>query len=154
MRADIKVDGRRHLVFATDQMLNILCRAKTWYLDGTFKIVKHPFVQLFSIHAFVKSESTAKQLPFVFVLMSGKRKRDYRRVLIEVLKALPAAPAVKRAIVDFESGLWKAISKVYPDVNVKDAHFIGLRRSGGKSNFWDYSNSILTIAQLITFVES
>ena len=55
--------------------------------------------------------------------MSGKRKRDYRRVLIEVLKALPAAPAVKRAIVDFKSGLWKAISKVYPDVNVKGCSF-------------------------------
>ena len=62
-------------------MLNTLCRAKRWYLDGTFKIVKEPFTQLFSIHASVKSESSNKQLPLVFVLMSGKRKRDYRKVL-------------------------------------------------------------------------
>ena len=37
LRGNINVDGRRHLIFATDQMLNILCRAKRWYLDGTFK---------------------------------------------------------------------------------------------------------------------
>ena len=36
LRGDIKVDGRRHLIFATDQMLNSLYRAKRWYLDGTF----------------------------------------------------------------------------------------------------------------------
>ena len=39
IRADIKVDERRHIIFATEEMLNILCRAKRWYLDGTFKIV-------------------------------------------------------------------------------------------------------------------
>ena len=71
----------------------------------------------------MKSESTVKQLPLTFVIMSVKRKTDYRRVLIEVLKALPAVPAVRRAIVDFESGLWKAIPKVYPNVNLKGCSF-------------------------------
>ena len=136
LRAGIKVDGRRHLVFATDQMLNILCPAKTWYLDGTFKIVKEPFVQLFSIHAFVKSESTVKQLPLTFVLMSGKCKKDYRRVLIEVLKALPAVPAIRRAIVDFESGLWKAIQKVYPNVNLKGCSFHWTQAVWRKIQLW------------------
>ena len=74
LRGNIKVDERRHLIFVTDQMLNILCRAKTWYLDGTFKIIKEPFTQVFYIHAFIKSESSVKQLPLVFVLMLGKRK--------------------------------------------------------------------------------
>ena len=55
--------------------------------------------------------------------MSGRRKKDYRRVLIEVLKDLPAVPAVRRAIVDFDSGLWKAIPKVYPNVNLKGCSF-------------------------------
>ena len=68
LREDVKVDGRRHLIFATNNMLNILCRAKIWYLDGTFKIVKEPFTQLFSIHAFARSDSGIKQLPLVFVL--------------------------------------------------------------------------------------
>ena len=61
IHGDFKVDERRHLVFATDHMLNILSRSKIWYLDGTFKIVKAPFAQLFFIHAFVKSDYGIKQ---------------------------------------------------------------------------------------------
>ena len=38
LRGDIKVDDRRHLVFATNHMLNILSRAKIWYLDGNVEI--------------------------------------------------------------------------------------------------------------------
>ena len=104
-------------------MLNILCRAKRWYLDGTFKIVKEPFTQLFSIHAFVKSESSIKQLPLVFVLMSGKRKKDYRKVLKRVLECLPDAPAVKSAVMDFESSLWKVFPIVYPGVELQGCSF-------------------------------
>ena len=30
MRADVTVDGRRHLLFATERMLDLLARAKHW----------------------------------------------------------------------------------------------------------------------------
>ena len=43
LQSDLKVDGRRHLVFATKNMLSLLKRSKTWYVDGTFKVVKAPF---------------------------------------------------------------------------------------------------------------
>ena len=54
LRDDIKVDDRRHLVFATDTQLSLLKKAKTWYIDATFKVVKEPFNQLFTIHAFIR----------------------------------------------------------------------------------------------------
>ena len=57
-----------------------LHKAKTWYIDGTFKLVRHPFTQLLTINAFVRKEQDTKPVSLVFVLMSGKKKKDYRTV--------------------------------------------------------------------------
>lgn len=43
-------------------------------MDGTFRVVKDPFQQLFSTHAFVRSDDNMKQIPLVFVFMSGKSR--------------------------------------------------------------------------------
>ncbi len=54
LRKDIMVSGRRHLILATDPQLELLSSAKTCYMDGPLKVVRKPFNQMFSIHAFVR----------------------------------------------------------------------------------------------------
>ena len=78
--SDIQSTTSRHLVFATNKQLQLLARCKTWYMDGTFKLVKKPFYQLFSIHGFISRDGHIKQVPLAYALMSQRRAIDYERV--------------------------------------------------------------------------
>ena len=111
------MNQRRHLIFATQQQLDLLACAKTWYMDATFKVVRPPFTQLFSIHAFVRHDNSLKQVPLVFAVMSGRKRRDYKKVLEAVRELLPDDINLKRAVTDFEDGLWRATLEVF---NIND----------------------------------
>ena len=77
---DIHVDKQRHLLFATPRQIELLKKAKVWFVDGTFKVAKDPFKQLLSVHAFIRKNKCTKQVPLAFVVMSGKRRKDYEAV--------------------------------------------------------------------------
>ena len=40
LRKDIAFDGQRHLIFASEDQLQVLSTAKTLYTDGTFKFAR------------------------------------------------------------------------------------------------------------------
>ena len=103
--------------------LTLLSKAKRWYVDGTFKLCRPPFTQLFTINAFVRQDDHAKQVPLLFVLMSSKRKHDYKKVLKKVLRMLPTTPSVEQVTADFESAVWGAFRKVLPEVQLLGCAF-------------------------------
>lgn len=82
-----------------------------------------PFTQLLTLNAFVKNDDHVKQVPLVFAIMSGKKKRDYKAVLEAVLSILPDQPRVKRVTLDFEKAMWSAMRQVLPDVELKGCSF-------------------------------
>ena len=84
-RADVMVedsDGKnkaRHFIFATDDQLAILQRSKTWFVDGTFHVVKDPIAQLWTINVFLRKEEEMVQTPVLAVFMSQRRELDYQQ---------------------------------------------------------------------------
>ena len=113
-----QIRGRRHLVFASDRQIEVLTKLKTWYIDGTFKLCRQPFSQLLTVNAFVRNDDHMKQVPLVFVVMSGRKKPDYRAVLETVISLLQNEPKVKKIVLDFEKAMWHAIWQVMPNVEL------------------------------------
>jgi len=85
LQADVTVKQRRQLIFARKEQLNTLAKAKSWYLDRIFKLVRHPFKQLLTVISFIQSWEYAKQVPLVFVLMANKKEKDYKKMLVTAL---------------------------------------------------------------------
>ena len=122
LQADVKVDDRRHIMFATENMLKLLNNSKKWYIDGTFKVVKTPFTQLLSIHSFVRCGECVKQVPVAFILMSGKRKKDYKKVF-ESIRRMTSNRKLEKIVIDFERAMWTAIQRVFPKIIVRGCSF-------------------------------
>ncbi|CAD5126542.1 DgyrCDS14643 [Dimorphilus gyrociliatus] len=113
LQKDICENGERILIFATNHQLNLLSKSNCWYIDGTFKIVKEPFYQLVTIHSFVKKSGDMKQVPLVFIFLTSKHTKAYLQAFQHINNLINDFHP-KRITMDFEKGLWKALSKVYP----------------------------------------
>ncbi|KAJ8300559.1 hypothetical protein KUTeg_022078 [Tegillarca granosa] len=96
VRKDVRVGSKRHIILATDQQLELLSFSKIWYMDGTLEIVRKPFVQLFSIHVFLKSGDDTKQVPAAFCIMSSRTKKDYKKDFEEAFKIVTQIANSKR----------------------------------------------------------
>jgi hypothetical protein len=104
--------------------MELLKRAKRWFLDGTFRIVKSPFMQLWSIHAMIRVKNEMKQVPLAFVLMSRRTRRDYEKVLKLIYEVIFLKRArVVEVVCDFEKAVWQAVHLVLPFVQVKGCGF-------------------------------
>lgn len=119
---DPEYPGVRHLMFASQNQQRLLARAKTWYVDGTFKIIKEPFVQLWSIHAFIEKDDNSKQVPLVYIFMSRRKTEDYVAIFRHLNQILLNVE-VECMVMDFEAALWKAIRLEYPHIERRGCCF-------------------------------
>lgn len=83
----LKVRGRRHLIFASDQQLYVLSRAKMWYVDGPFKFCRQPFQQLLTMNTFARSDDHVTQISLVTERkLKNVQRKTYRMIQSKVFK--------------------------------------------------------------------
>ena len=71
LRYDIRyMPGARHLIFATEAQLELLRTAHILWVDGTFKLVKDPFYQLFTVHVFIYDDQD-KAIKQVYITLAS-----------------------------------------------------------------------------------
>ena len=102
----------RHLIFFTNTQAEILTKARTWYIDGTFRVVSLPFTQLLTVNAFITKGAASKQVPLAICLMSGRSTDDYKEVFRTIKQLLPSPPQVTDLMMDFEFAVWVALKEV------------------------------------------
>ncbi|XP_038057420.1 uncharacterized protein LOC119729011 [Patiria miniata] len=112
----IERGDKSHIFLASPQQLQLLSQMTRWYIDINPKVVKSPLKELVSIHAFVADDNEPKLRPMAFLLMSRKKRKDYKAVFSALKERLPGDLAVAECILDYEPTLWRAINDVFPGV--------------------------------------
>ena len=125
-------DGQgRVLVFGTSRNIELLCRSRTWYLDGTFKTSPTLFVQIFTIMGLRQRNVTDGEsvaVPLVYALLSRKTEVQYTQVLQAVKDIVleynvPGPCLPDRIMSDFELGIMNAANTVFPNAVVSCCFF-------------------------------
>ena len=93
------------------------------YVDGTFKSVKNPYKQLFSIHSFLRSGENIKQVPLVNVIMSRRTKTDYDAVFCKLKMMLGDEFKPESCMADYESACWKSMRDNFPSMQMHGCLF-------------------------------
>ena len=133
LKADVIVDNdARHLMFFTDEQLYYLGHQKMWFIDGTFKIIAPPFMQLLSINVIVAYNDNKLVIPVCYIFMTRRRKIDYINVFTTlaniIQNLLLKSPDVKVIMCDFERAFWSAWrhlfeQQIYVNVRLRGCYF-------------------------------
>jgi hypothetical protein len=126
-------EQERILMFTTKNNIQHLSQAMLWIADGTFKIVSTIFYQLYTIYAPVGTEDNSRILPLVYVLMTSKTEKLYKRLFSYLSdfaeeNDIHLTPAY--LITDFEHAVNNTIRHEFPDTINKGCFF----RLG--QNYW------------------
>ncbi|KRX25334.1 hypothetical protein T07_6165 [Trichinella nelsoni] len=110
------------LIFSMADKIRLLAAMKTWAMDGTFKVVRQWYQQLFTIHAFV----VGKLVPAVYRLCTGKDIGTYGfifQALLNKVAVLGVNLNPQTIICDFQTALIPAIQGYFPNTRVQGCYF-------------------------------
>ena len=133
LKAEIIVQNdARHLMFFTDEQLFYMSNQKMWFIDGTFKIVGAPFMQLLSINVIISYNDNKIFVPVCFIFMTRRRKADYVKIFTTLSNLITEftrnPPEVQVIMCDFERAFWSAWrylfeQQVYVNVVLRGCYF-------------------------------
>ena len=112
-------DGRRIIMFSTNDHMRILAIANQILGDGTFRITPGLWCQTFIISAEVSQGSF---VPVAFCLLPDKKKESYQcmfSLLREALECLGLELSASFFMSDFEIGIRDSFSATFPGIQVK-----------------------------------
>lgn len=129
----------RIIIFATQNMFNLLCESKKWFGDGCFKVKKSLFKQLYTIHILSKNIS----IPLLYCLLPNKEQDTYIR-LFTLLKDLGATEGPDLYVCDYEISVHNALKEVYDGISIQGCYFHykqAIRKNLKKHNLYNLFKS-------------
>ncbi|KAL0860070.1 hypothetical protein ABMA27_010385 [Loxostege sticticalis] len=123
--ADYKCDDIRIILFSTNEAKSKMHEVTHYFGDGTFKVCMNTaFSQVYTLHGDVGSTSSHTIIvPLIYVLMSEKTYKAYVVLFIEIIKSQFPNWSPLKYTSDFEEASMKAMSTVFPSINLKGCYF-------------------------------
>lgn len=102
----------RIIIFASDQMLELLGNATEWYMDGNFKLAPPQFQQLYVIRIIYGGVHVTA----AYILLQDKKRSTYEevfRILLEECRDRNIFPDPQHFYVDFKISVFLAIREIF-----------------------------------------
>lgn len=110
------------LGFATDSMLDYLCKSPFLIMDGTFRVSPSLFSQLYTLHGQYRGGIFC----FMYLLLPNKRKETYEEALRLIKDSARRYGKVfnpMKFILDFENAMILALRSQFPSASIKGCLF-------------------------------
>jgi hypothetical protein len=116
----VQFEDQCGLLFASSQILEITNQIEEIFMDATFRIVpcNFPGGQVLTL----LGDYNGTVIPFIHILMSGKREGLYITSLSKLVELCPAFNPTL-AMADFEQAISNSLRRTFPDIVVKGCRF-------------------------------
>lgn len=119
MADDSDTDGGRVVIFATNEMLNLLKYNRNWMADGTFKVSPTFFLQLYTIHAILGRDNV---MPCIYALLTGKTRCLYDKMWEVITNKIPGLNPTS-CTTDFEIAAHQSMRHFFPGIQIWGCFF-------------------------------